>query len=618
MIAQRFGRYQIEKRLPGGGMGRVYLATDSGTDERIALKLIEHAPDPDSEEVVAAEREGAMLQVQLAELDPRVTRVWEYGDTGDYFYIAMEYIEGEDLAEVLARHRIGHPFAVRIAIDILEVLQKAHTLRTTIDGHDHHGVVHGDIKPRNVRVMPDGQVRLLDFGISKALSATRKFTRNVFGSVQYSSPERLNAGVVDVPADLWSIGVMLFEMLTGKPYFGAENAARLETLIRSYTQLQAIPPDLPPGLRSILAKALAPDPLRRYLTAQAFRDDLRAFQEGMAPNAEIGDAEDATRRTSPAATVEEERTRRTARPAAAASPAPVPAAVEAGAPRAKRRDPRWQMFKMFVAGFLFMIAGYFVYSEYQVWKRGAALAHDLQTEHLTDLNQAWQRYQALAQSVYIPSLLASPRRALKDRLTAAADAAIKEYRDNDTPNVREGDWDRARQALLRAVELDPEDRTVRGRVRLAEGHLYRIRGRYNEARAKFQEAGELMPRSPDPQLGLARLYVYGYKDVERAADALQEAEKRGFDPGKREKAQLADGYFSRGDQLVREADKARGTDQEKEYLQRAKKDYKRAEELYRDILPFGSVTASLRKLDERRTIVDDRLDELGGSWLPWR
>src|SRR5262249_55365823 len=149
----------------------------------------------------------------LADIDPSVVRVYDANDADGYFYVAMEYIDGQDLAELMRRGPLATGFAVDVADAVARTLQHAHGLQVTIDGKDFHGVVHGDIKPKNIRIDKRGEVRVLDFGIAKALSLSRKLTRNEYGSVPYASPERLDSGDVNFGSDLWSLGVMLHEML---------------------------------------------------------------------------------------------------------------------------------------------------------------------------------------------------------------------------------------------------------------------------------------------------------------------------------------------------------------------------------------------------------------------
>ena len=185
MHPREFGKYRIVKLLPLGGMGRVYLALESKTNAKVALKLIDQGPDPDRMEIVEAERRGAMLQARFCGVDQRITRVLGYGQEEGFFYIEMEYVEGQDLSEILAKSPLGVPFAARIGRDICDVLHHAHTLSAEIEGQQYHGIVHGDIKPRNIRITPDGQVKVLDFGIAKALSLTRQVYENQFGSSQY-------------------------------------------------------------------------------------------------------------------------------------------------------------------------------------------------------------------------------------------------------------------------------------------------------------------------------------------------------------------------------------------------------------------------------------------------
>ena len=179
---------------------------------------------------------------------------------------------------------------------VAETLENAHNLQVALDGKDFHGIVHGDIKPKNIRIDAHGQVRVLDFGIAKALSLSRRLTRNEFGSVPYASPERLESGEVNALSDLWSLAVMLYEMVTGLQPYQADTTERLERMIRSRIPPPPAPDPCPEPLRRILIKAMAPDPEVRYQSARDFAADLLAFRAGAA---RPGDAEDldTTRRT---------------------------------------------------------------------------------------------------------------------------------------------------------------------------------------------------------------------------------------------------------------------------------------------------------------------------------
>ena len=172
------------------------------------------------------------------------------------------------------------------------------------------------------------------------------------------------------------------------------------------------------------------------------------------------------------------------------------------------------------------------------WRTAPQLAREVESERLTDMDAAWQRYDALQKTSFVPWVLSGPRNAIQDRLIATADSIINEYGKSDAPSVTEKEWIQAHDVLAKALEIDPHDRTVRGKLYLTDGHLSRIRGTargdsklLNDARAKFEQAADLMPKSPDPYLGLARLYVYSLHDVDRAEDALKAADKRGHDMG---------------------------------------------------------------------------------------
>src|SRR5881628_1605909 len=274
---QSIGHYQILEKLGRGGMADVYLALDTKTDRRVALKLVEHGAGPDAQDIVAAERLGAQIQSRLCAMDPRIPQIHAYADLDDHFYIDMEYVEGRDLSEIIRAGPFQAEEAVRIAIELCDILARTHSSSLEVGNKEVRAIVHGDIKPRNIRIDRENRVRVLDFGISKGLSLTRKLTRNYFGSVAYSSPERLESGEIDEMTDLWAVGVVLYEMIDGRLPFEASSTERLEAMVRSRTQPRSLKGRCPEALQQIIYKALARVPDRRYCSAVEFGADLRAF-----------------------------------------------------------------------------------------------------------------------------------------------------------------------------------------------------------------------------------------------------------------------------------------------------------------------------------------------------
>jgi serine/threonine protein kinase len=260
-------------------MTDVYLAIDTVGNRKAVLKLI-RAGDPSTRLAMEAERRGAAIQSELRGLDPRVVEVYETGDLDGYFYVAMQYVEGRDLGEVLdAEHTLDSIRAAAIALEICEQLAKFHARRLA--------VVHGDIKPSNIHLGPNDTVRLLDFGIAKTLREDCDATAVHFGSPSYCSPERLTRSEVDEQSDLWAVGATLYQMLSGSPPYQAESTRKLENLIRSRRPPRALPARCPAALRAIAMKALAPDPARRYRSAREFQADLQAFLENKPVRAEL-------------------------------------------------------------------------------------------------------------------------------------------------------------------------------------------------------------------------------------------------------------------------------------------------------------------------------------------
>jgi serine/threonine protein kinase len=575
-----YGRYQIVRKLAGGGMGRVFLAYDPVLNRQVGLKLIDSGSDRDSIDVVAAERRGATLQDQLAkrEASGRVAQIFDVGDRDGYFYIAMEYIEGEDLSELVARGPLEPQRAVIITLDVLDVLVKAHTFQTVIEDRTHRGIIHGDIKPRNIRITPAGQVKVLDFGIAKAVSMTRSITFNQFGSVPYSSPERLQTGDMDARSDVWAVATVLFEMLTGKPYFEAEASSKLEWMIRNYRTLQPAIADLPPGLREILSRALDPETAKRFTSAAAFQAALHEWQTyGVSAPAASKPADlDATRRT--VYSDPDERTHRVEH-----KPRPIVAPY----PRAAfqfRIPPSIYHIAVPVMVAIFLCAVFTIVYEIRMYSNADALRTRIENGELTP-DVATVAYRTLVNKSLFKWPLSPARNSLRDRYVAEADRVIADYREaSESTPVTTRDWRRAQHALNSAISIAPSD-SIRGKSQLVDGFMKLRLGDLKTARADFEQARSFLPHSPDPHLGLAEIWMkQSYLD--HAEEELNEAKRNGFQPGRREQRELADAYRARGERWLAEARRAHEMPQMQDALRKADGDLANALELYNAVAPL--------------------------------
>jgi eukaryotic-like serine/threonine-protein kinase len=623
--SRKLGKYEIARKLGRGGMADVYLAHDVEANREVALKLVEHVSDSDTRDVIEAERRGAGLQRQLAAIDPRVVRVYEVGDLDGFFFVAMEYIDGQDLAELMRRGPLVVEFAADVAIAVAETLDHAHNLETVSEGRTFQGIVHGDIKPKNIRIDAHGEVRVLDFGIAKALSLSRRLTRNEFGSVPYASPERLDSGDVNAQSDVWSLAVMLYEMVTGMQPYQAESTERLERMIRSRIPPPPAPDPCPDALRRILMKALANDPAVRYHSARELGNELILFRTGgaglLACAASVDADTDATRRTArapvaPQASFDDE-TRRTA------VPRPEPETARgASAPGRAFGKPKRSVFSTFtrvvavLAVMCLLYGSWSIYGYVGLRGRAQGLEREIKSEHLADPDEVFAKWTELAKSDPTSWALSGARHAVDRKLVDAASLTIARFH-NDTQIVYEKDWQRAATLLAHALEVDPDDETARGNLRLSEGHVARMEGvRHHDAgqltvsAEKFAEAQKLLPRSPDPELGLAILYIYGLKDVDKADAALQRATHLGYQFGNREKSELADGYRDRADRLFWDARNVRGLPQEKDQIGRAVNDYTRSLNLYQEIAPYGNAGANIKRVQLSLDSVNTRLQEI--------
>jgi len=632
------GRFEIRDFLGRGAIGDVYLAWDPKLASEIALKLVRTGKtDP---EMLAAERNGTLLQDALARVAPQVAAVYEQGDQDGFFWVAMEYVAGTDLAQVIDREA---PFdeqrAVSIALQLCEMLEMFHEFSTGVDGR--RGIVHGDLKPENIRIQDGDRVRVLDFGIAKHLSQTRRFTHNLFGSLPYTPPERLNSGRLDAQSDLWALGVILYLMVAGYPPWSGQDPEELERRIRHGEPPVPLPEGVSAGLKKILYRALASDPERRYPGAAALRADLEAWSEGRAvPEPVIPSGEparddlNATRRTSRPLPLDETRrtdqpiasnldsTRRTYEPAPVIPPPPPAAAPpladqlsavpgpQPEAPARPRRKRRW----LALAGILVLAFGIS-----QFWIQGEAkeLQRAMATDTDPELLPILENYRKVSWLGMFNPTMGKVRDELREALVTSADQLIEGYH-GDFPSTRERGWQKAYDHLKGAVELNYLDRKVRAKMHYCKAHLDRIASQSIQDRAErnqkvdaalngFREAARRDKDWPDPYLGLARIYAYERPDLDQLQKSLVELEKRGYRLGKRERTMEGDGYRMRAEDLWARAQKARGTDAETELLERTRDNLLQAINFYDDAVGYADVKTNRARAHDRLDQVQTRL-----------
>jgi serine/threonine-protein kinase len=289
------GKYQLIAEIARGGMGVVYLAMIQGPGNFNKLVVVKELKPELVEEptFLTMFLDEARLAARLSH--PNIVQTNEVGNDGDRYYLAMEYLDGRGFDHVRRRARstgsgLSLAMSLRVLCDMLAGLDYAHRL-TDFDGTP-LGVVHRDVSPQNVFVTFDGQVKLLDFGIAKAADSTHETRAGVFkGKVAYMSPEQARGTKVDPRADVFSTGVMLWEILTGRrTREGQNDQEKLWALVAAdLPRASSIKPSVPPELDEICARAMAWDRDERYASARDLGDDLERY---LAKTGEIVTARD--------------------------------------------------------------------------------------------------------------------------------------------------------------------------------------------------------------------------------------------------------------------------------------------------------------------------------------
>jgi beta-lactam-binding protein with PASTA domain/tRNA A-37 threonylcarbamoyl transferase component Bud32 len=359
------GRYRILRKLGAGGMANVYLAEDEELGRRVAIKILNDRYANDDLFIERFRRE-AKSAASLSH--PNIVSIYDRGEAEGTYYIAMEVIEGRSLKElILTRGALPIPQAIGYAKQLLEALRFAHR----------HGIIHRDIKPHNVLVSTDERakghqthLKVTDFGIARHGASQMTEAGSIMGTAQYLSPEQARGAPVTAASDLYSAGVVLYEMLTGKVPFNGDSA--IEIAMKHVNELPKPPsqlrPEVPPELDKVVLRALAKEPEDRYQTAEEFIEDLERVESGLPVSQETSDAATALLATAPLAGGATE-----VLPAHAAAP-PRPQAPRRPPPytpeyRYDERPPPRRRFIPWVLVLLLLaaagLAGWYVYNQIQ-------------------------------------------------------------------------------------------------------------------------------------------------------------------------------------------------------------------------------------------------------------
>jgi serine/threonine-protein kinase len=263
-------RYRLTEQIGMGGMAIVYRAVDLRTGHNVAVKVLRPEFNEDREFISRFQREAEAASKMTHH---NIVNLLDVGMDGENRYLVMEYVQGKTLKEVIQeRGKLSAPLASQIAIRILSALEHAHR----------NGIVHRDIKPQNILVHADGHIKVADFGIARiANSSTLTKGDNVMGSVHYFSPEQARGEGANATSDIYSTGIVLYEMLTGRVPYDGDNpvAVAMQHLHATPVPIQTLAPDVPPAVVHVCMKAMEKNPAMRYQSARDMAADLRAALE---------------------------------------------------------------------------------------------------------------------------------------------------------------------------------------------------------------------------------------------------------------------------------------------------------------------------------------------------
>ncbi|HEU4767509.1 MAG TPA: protein kinase, partial [Pyrinomonadaceae bacterium] len=520
MVPEQLSHYRIIEKLDAGGMGEVFLAHDLTLNRRVAIKVLPAASLEDERAKKRLLREAKAA----ATLDhPNICTIYEVNEGTESPFIVMQYIDGVTLSKKIRNHALAPSEVVNIGIQAAEALAEAHS----------HGVVHRDIKPPNIMITARGNVKILDFGLAKqalsgslvdpdAQTATLLTEEGqIAGTIGYMSPEQLRGHEIDARTDIFSLGVTLYECVTGTHAFRGNSKIEIssEILHVEPRKPSEIAPSIPPGLESIILKAMVKDANDRYQSAGAMLEDLYKLRGSISGNSEMATRlltlEDRPRIASTAVTKAWDRGPvKVAAVVVAFLIAGILLARLAWAWYPPLHEPSPEARTWYDQGVQAMQAGTY----YQASKRlersieldhGYALSHARLAETYLEINSIEKAQEALLRAI---SLAPEPSK------LPVADGA---YLQAVSATVRR-EFAAAVGYYQEILDHTPEDKNADAYVNL--GRAYEKSENLNKAIECYTEATRRDPQSPSGFLRLAVLYSRR-QDSAKAEAAFQEAEK---------------------------------------------------------------------------------------------
>ena len=607
-----------QKPIGRGQFGTVFRARRRSDGRVAALKLILHDGE-NGAGTIAAERHGAILQQEFASRHGMVPAVYEFGPDGDDLYIAMELVQGPSLEERLRDGALPYDEAVGHALWLSEFLDRAHAFSVTVEQRPYR-LLHNDLKPAHLKIPQTGERKVLDFGMAKVLEEARELATDVGRTIAYAAPERLRSERVNVHADFWSLGVMLYEMVSGhRPYPTLEDPRlrrQLYSAITNNAPRASLPPDCPLHLQAIIHRLLAFQPAHRYHSAAEIHADLERYARRDIPIAvqyyDTPATTPVTRTGAVVAIADVAPAALTEIPPMTLVPPtdPVPASasraasIPASAPPAPAQiaaPPRRSLARRLFTALATVALVWMVTTEGVAWLFAERYRDTIPAIDERTVTSSRATYDAVARwSPLHLGLRLRVNRPLVAALRAIGDRVIADYR-RETPTMGPEEWRQAEAAFGWAGKLSHRDTTLASKELLADGHVRRLAAQRarppsasmaQSAVVRFRDAAASNPSAFDPYVGMAVTQLYVLADVDGALESLDAAVKRGYTVTRRDTALVGDAYMRRALVGRRRASFLTG-DQRQSALAKARADFEHCVTSFEQIMEFGNAAKHL-------------------------